>query len=64
MDFIPDMDDLYSGMLDEIVPLEEKAYAEFNTLHIVSLPLPTPEEIETKTDILAENMIKDSEKRK
>ncbi len=64
MDFIPDMDDLFSGMLDEIVPLEEKAYAEFNTLHIVSLPLPTPEEIETKTDILAENMIKDSEKRK
>ena len=64
MDFIPDMDDLYSGMLDEIVPLGEKAYAEFNTLHIVSLPLPTPEEIETKTDILAENMIKDSEKRK
>lgn len=64
IDFIPDMDDLYSDMLDEIKPLREKAYAEFNALPVVEVPLPTPEEIETKIDILAKTMIKASEKQK
>lgn len=64
INFIPDMDDLYSDMLDEIKPLREKAYAEFNALPVVEVPLPTPEEIETKIDILAKTMIKASEKQK
>lgn len=44
-DFIADFRNLYAGMLDEIEPRREKAYAVFDDLLVKDLELPSPEHI-------------------
>lgn len=44
-DFIADFKNIYSGLLHVMEPLRARSYAEFSTLLVRDLPLPSPDEI-------------------
>lgn len=46
MNFIPDIREIYANLFAIILPLREKCYAEYSSLLIRDLPIPTPAQIE------------------